>query len=329
VNKRRQIVIAMGLSALASPFGSFAQQPGKVWRIGFLGLGNAVNTSSRVEALRAGMRELGYIEEKHFVIEFRWAESNYARLPPLATELVELKVDVIVTHGSPGTHAAKNATSTIPIVMAAGGDPVAEGIVASFARPGGNITGGTFFSPQISAKRIELLKDALPRLTQVAVLLHERADAVSVNAILQLMESLAATKKIALHKFTTQGVGDFENTFVAMAKQRVGAVVVPEILALTINPKEIADLATKYRLPVAGNTELAQAGGMLGYGVNILEMFRRSAYLIDRILKGTKPADLPIEQAAKFELVFNMKTAKALDVKIPQSILIQATKVIE
>ena len=329
MNNRRKLVLALGAGALISPFASFSQQQSKLWRIGFLGLGNAINTSSRVEALRNGMRELGYVEEKHFVFDFRWAEGNYVRLPSLAVELVDLKVDVIVTHGSPGTHAAKNATGTIPIVMAAGGDPVAEGIVASFARPGGNITGGTFFSPQISAKRIELLKDALPRLTQVAVLLHERADAISVNAILQLMESLATTRKIALHKFTTQGIGDFENAFAAMAKQRVGAVVIPEILALTINPKEIAELAAKHRLPVAGNTELAQAGGMLGYGVNILEMFRRAAYLIDRILNGTKPADLPIEQATKFDLVANIRTAKVLGIKIPQSILVRADKVIE
>jgi putative ABC transport system substrate-binding protein len=327
MNNRRKLLIALGACALTAPLSSFAQQAGKVYRIGFLGIESASNTASRVEGLRMGLREFGYVEGKNISIEFRWADGKYDQLPDLAAELVRLKVDIIVTHGSPGTLAAKQATTTIPVVMAAGGDPVAAGIVTSFARPGGNVTGATFFSAELSAKRIELLKEATPRATKIAVL--ATLDNPVIESTLQAMERTAKLLKVEFKLFDVRSPLDYESAFAAMVKQGVGAVVIPEIVALNVNPKAIADLAAKHRLPSIGNKEFAEAGGMIGYGVNIPEMFRRAAYFIDKILKGTKPADLPIEQATKFEVVVNMKTTKALGIKIPDSIMLRADKVIE
>jgi putative ABC transport system substrate-binding protein len=328
MNNRRKLIVALGSGALTVPFGSLAQQQGKVWRIGFLGPGTASNTATRLEALRAGLRELGYAEGKNIVIDYRWADGKPDRLPALAVELVRLNVDVIVTHGSIGPLAAKQATTTIPTVMAVGGDPVAAGIVASLARPGGNITGATFFSADLSAKRIELLKEALPRVTQVAALVTP-PDNTDFKPTLQTMELTAELLKVKLPRFVVRGPKEFEGAFAAMIKQRAGGVVIPEFLQLNIHANEIAELALKHHLPLAGNSEFAEAGGLIGYGANIIEMFRRAAYFIDKILKGTKPADLPIEQATKFDLVVNMKTAKALGIKIPDSIMLRADKVIE
>jgi putative ABC transport system substrate-binding protein len=245
----------------------------------------------------------------------------------MASELIGLNIDVIVTHGSPGTLAAKQASAAIPVVMAVGGDPIAAGIVTSFARPGGNVTGGTFFSPELSAKRLEVIKEAMPRIRQVAVLI-DQPDEPSIRATVQAMTNAAKSLKVELKLFGTRGPEDFESAFAAMSKH-VGAVVIPEFLALNIYPNAIAGIAAKHRLPSAGNKEFAEVGGMMGYGVNIPEMFRRAAYFIDRILKGTKPADLPIEQATKFDLLVNLKTTKAIGIKIPQSILLRADKVIE
>ena len=332
MNTRRTILIALGAGALGASLASLAafaqQQPGKSARIGFLGPADASGYASRTEALRGGLRDLGYIEGKNIVIDFRWAEGKYDRLPALAAELVRLKVDVIVTSGTPATRAAKGATATIPIVMAEiGGDPVADGIIASLARPGGNLTGSTFFSPELSAKRLELLKEILPRTTQAAALFNP--DNPATKPLLLAVETRARQLKVGVRQFEARGPNDFGRAFSAMAKSHVGALVIQEDAMFNVNLKAIADLASKHRMLSAGGEEYAAAGGLLAYGVNFPELFRRAAYFIDRILKGAKPSDLPVEQAARFNMVLNMKTAKALGIRIPNAVLQRADKVIE
>ena len=327
MNTRRRLVVALGAGVLA-PLASFAQQqPAKVPRIGFLGSASASGFASRIEALRAGLRDLGYVEGKNIVIEFRWADGKYDRLPELAAELVRLKVDVLVTAGTPGTLALKRATTRIPIVMATSGDAVATGLVASLARPGGNVTGTTIVSPELMVKRLELLKEAFPRTRQVAVLSNPVNPVQGLSV--QAMEIAARSLKVGLQKFEARGPNEFESAFSAIAKQRVDAIAIQQDGAFIANAKGIADLAVKHRLPSAGNKEFAEAGGLIGYGVNLLEIDRRAAYFVDRILKGAKPGDLPVERPTKFELVVNLKTAKALGVKIPDSIRLRADKVIE
>ena len=329
MTSRRTVLKALtGATLLARPLAGLAQQPAKIARIGFLGLVSSTGWASRVEALRAGLRDLGYVEGKNIVIEFRWADGKYDRLPNLAAELVRLNVDVLVTAGTPGTRAAKRATSTIPVVMAVSGDAVATGLVASLARPGGNITGSTFFDPELTAKRLELLKEAMPRVAQVAALLNPDNPA-SIGPVLQAMQIAAKSMKVGLQQFEVLGPNEFDSAFAAMANRRVDAVAVLDDGVFLANARAIADVAAKNRLPLIGNKEFAEAGGLIGYGVNFLELWRRAAYFVDRILKGAKPGDLPVEQATKFELIINMKTARALGIKIPDSILVRANKVIE
>ncbi len=320
--------MALASVAWAAPLTAFAQQKGKVWRIGFLGLTTASSTASRVEALRAGLRDLGYVEGKNIVIEFRWAEDKYDRLPELAAELVRLKVDVIVTAGTVGIRAAKSATTTIPIVMASIGDPVALGLVASLARPGGNVTGMAGFSPEVAAKRLELLMDAFPRTKQVAVLFNPDNPSF-VRVTLPAMEAAAKSLKLELHQFGVRGPGDYDSAFAAMAKRRVDAVVVLDDGALVANFGPIVKLAAKMRLPSIGLPEFAEAGGLMAYGPSRLASVRRAAYFVDRIFKGAKPADLPVEQATRFETLLNQKTAKALGLQFPQAVLARADRVIE
>ena len=324
---RRKLVFALGAGALA-PLTSIAQQPpAKIARIGFLGSTSASGFASHLEALRTGLRESGYVEGKNIAIEFRWAEGKLDRLPELAAELVRLKVDVIVTHGTPGALAAKHATSTIPIVVATVGDPVGRGLIASLARPGGNVTGLSNFSTELSAKRIELLKDALPRIRNVAVLVN--SDNFGSVGTFQAMEITARSLKVRLHKFEVRGPKEFESAFSSMAKQRVDAVAMTNDALFISNPKAIADLAAKQRLPAIGFPEFAEAGGLLGNGADLVAMFHRSANFIDRIFKGAKPSDLPVEQPMRFEMVINRKTANALGLKISNTMLVQATKIIE
>jgi putative tryptophan/tyrosine transport system substrate-binding protein len=329
MNNRRRIVLAVGAGALAAPLASFAQQqPAKIARIGFLGLGSATSSYAiQMDALRAGLRDLGYVEGKNIVIEYRWVDGKYDRLPELAAELVRLKVEVLVTHGTPGVLAAKGATTTTPIVMAAVADPVANGLVASLARPGGNVTGCSYFAPELHAKRLELLKRALPRVTLVAALLNP--DNASIAPLLKETRITADLAKVRLQQFDVRGPGEFESAFSAMAKGRIDAVVVFDDPMLIANRGAIADLAAKHRIPSVGQKEFAEAGGLMGYGQILVELFRRTAYFVDRILKGAKPADLPVEQASRFEMVVNMKTAKALGVTITQSVLARAVRIIE
>ena len=274
----------------------------------------------RVDAFRAGLRDLGYVEGKNIVIEFRFAEGQYDRLPELAAELVRLKVDVIVTHSAPGALAAKQATATnpIPVVMTNVGDAVGSGIVASLARPGGNITGDTFFVTELVAKRLEVLKDAIPRVRRVAVLANP--DNAATGQYLQAMETAARELNVALLRFDARGPADLDGAFAAMAKESVDALAVIEDVVLIANFKRIAELAVKQRLPSISFVEYADAGGLFGYGVNFLALYRRAPVFVDKILKGAKPADIPIERPTTFEFVINMKTARALGLAVSSAI---------
>jgi ABC-type uncharacterized transport system substrate-binding protein len=326
---RRRVCLLIGTSALAAPFmSSGQQQPAKPVRIGVLIPASASGYASRVEALRAGLRDLGYVEGKNLVIELRSADGQYDRLPGLAAELVRLKVDVIVTSGTPGTRSAKQATGDIPIVMAVSGDAVATGLIASLARPGGNITGTTYFDPELHAKRLEMLKEAIPRITRVGALLNPD-NPQSMGTTLQRLRLAAESLKLELPLFEARSPNEFEGAFSAMAKKRVDAVEIVDDAMFLGNLRAIANLAANTRLPSTGAKEFAEAGGLIGYGVDFAGTYRRAAYFVDRILRGAKPGDLPVEQATKFELVINGKTAKALGVTIPQQLLLRVDRVIE
>lgn len=319
---RRDTVLAL-LVLGAAPLAT-GQQQTKIPRIGFVGV---ATTPSRVEALRAGLRDLGYVEGKNFVIEIRWADGKYERLPELAAELVRLKVDVLITGGTPGTVALRHATSTIPIVMAASGDAVATGLVSSLARPGGNITGSTFFNPELAAKRLELVKSVLPRAKRIAVLLNPENPASA--PILRAMESTAASLKFELRTFHVKNPNEFSAVMSGMRKAHIDAVVPFEDAMFIQNAKTIADLARKQRLPTIGFGELVQAGGLISYGVDIDSFFRRAAAIVDKILKGARPGDIPVEQSSKFELIINMKTANALGLTVSKELLLRADKLIK
>jgi putative ABC transport system substrate-binding protein len=324
--KRRDAVTA--LAALgAAPLASFAQQQGKVWRIGFLGVTNASGYVSELEAIRRRLGELGYTEGRNIVIEYRWAEGNPERLKKMAAELVALKVDAIITHSIPGTRTAAQATKTIPIVMADGADPVGAGLIASHARPGGNITGSTSFQPENSTKRLQLLTEVVPRLKRVAALFN----ALNTNndVYLRELEPAAIQLKVELQQFAVKGIGELPSAFAAMAEKRMEAAVIGEDPVLNTSARAIAELAVKHRLPASGFTNFADAGGLLGYGANRALVYGRAANFVDKILRGAKPGDLPIEGATKFDLIVNLKTAKALGVRVPTGLLQRADRVIE
>ena len=326
MKNRRQVLTVLCAGALA-PLAAFAQRPVKIPRIGFLGPSSAASIAGRLEGLREGLRELGYVEGKTIFIDYRWAEGDYSRLPAIADELVRLNVDVIVTHTTNGARAAKQATTKIPIVMAAVGDVVAGGLVTNLARPGGNITGLSFFQPEVGAKRLEIIKEVAPRSTQFAFLYNP--DSLGSVPIVRSVENAASLLKIDLQLIAVRVPDDYESAFLAMKKKGVNAVVADEEQIFIANVKRVAGLAAKHRIALIGSIESAEAGGLIGNGVNVPALFRRAAYFIDKILKGAKPGDIPVEQPTKFELIVNMKSAKALGVKIPQTILVRATKVIE
>jgi putative ABC transport system substrate-binding protein len=325
VNKREFIALIGG--AATWPLAARAQQP-KVARIGYLGLVSASWHAPRANAFRAGLRDLGYVEGKDIVIEFRWAEGQYDRLPALAAELVRLNVDVIVTHTVPGAIAAKQATSTIPIVITAASDLLAFGLVESLARPGGNLTGLSFFNAELTAKRLELLKELAPSLAKAAVLLNPNNRSGN-ELILRALEPTAKALKVELLTFEARGPGDFEGVFAAMVSQRIGAAVLHEDPMLNANSKAIVDIIAKHHLPTCGFPEFVSAGGLMAYGINLPEMDRRAAVFVDKILKGAKPANLPVERATKFTTIVNLRTARAMGIDMPTSILLRADEVIE
>ena len=325
--KRRHFIKVIGGMAMACPLVLHAQPLARVARIGFLGSASAPGSAKSVEALRTGLRDLGYVEGKNIVIEFRWAEGRYDRLSALVTDLIRLKVDLIVTHGTPGTRAAKKATSTIPIVMAISGDAIATGLVTSLARPEANVTGSTFFIPQLNAKRLELVKEVCPYVARVAALSNPN-NPVS-KPIIPAMQAAATPLKLDFDIAEAQGPGEFDRAFASMAKRGVDAVVITEDGEFAASFGAIAALALANKLASIGAQEYAKAGGLIGYGVDLLGLYRRAAYFIDKILKGSRPADLPIEQPTRFELVINIKTAKTLGLEIAPAMLARADEAIE
>ena len=327
---KKILLSAVATFILASFHLAQAQQAKKVPRIGYLsGRGDPSTPDPLVEAFRQGLRDLGYIEGKNILVEYRYAEGKLDRIPSLVAELVQLKVDVLVSSTLPAIRAAKQTTKTIPIVMLTNVDPVATGIVDSLARPGGNITGLARFMTELSGKRLELLKEVVPKISHVGVLW----DADDPDAAIGFKEYEAAARalKIQLQSLEVRGPNpDLEGAFQAAAKGRASALITVRNLLLLRYPKRIADLATKNRLPsIYEGSDFVETGGLMSYSSNDAESFKRAAYYVDKILKGTKPADLPVEQPTKFELIINLKTAKQLGVTIPQSVLYRADKVIK
>jgi putative ABC transport system substrate-binding protein len=318
-------------SLLLAPCSSVAaQQPKKVPRIGYLSLGNPASEFARAEAIRLSLRELGWIEGQNIAIEYRYAEGNNDRSPELAAELVRLKVDIIVVVGGAGpVRAAKNATKTIPIVMAgAGSDPVEAGLVESLARPGGNVTGITNLDRQLGGKRMELLKEAVAKLARVAVL-YESANSSSVLEVKEVLPVAARALGLTVRFWEVRAADDFERVFAAMGKQRSDGLYVLGSPLMRPNAKRIAGLALKSRLPsIYVIKEFVNAGGLIYYGADEAESNRRVAGYVDRILKGARPADLPVEQPTKFEFVINLKAAKQIGITIPANVLARADKVI-
>jgi len=308
-----------------------AQQPTKVPRIGYLSSVDPATSSAGTEGIRLALRRLGYIEGQNIAIEYRYAEGKGNRAPELAAELVRLKVDIIVVSGgTPLVLTAKNATKTIPIVMGGGGnDPVAAGLVESFAHPGGNVTGLINLGRELGGKKLELLKEAVPKLVRVAVF-YDPANPPGLHEVKELLPADARALKLTIQPWEIRAVDDFEKVFAALNKQRPdGLYPVTGGGLLRSNQKRIAGFALKSRLPsVYGNKEAVDAGGLMSYGADRADSYRLVAYYIDKILKGAKPGDLPVEQPTKFELVINLKTAKEIDVTIPQRVLAKADRVI-
>jgi putative ABC transport system substrate-binding protein len=330
-SRRRLLSGSLALAGLSLLSGrKVAGQPtAKVPRIGFLAVGSREGRAFLIEGFRQGLREHGYVEGQNIVIEYRFSEDRNDQLPALAAELVALKVQLIVASGTPASFAARDATSTIPIVMGGiAADPVATGLVASLARPGGNITGMTMMSPQLAGKRLELLKRTVPGLVRVAVLWNPPNPAY--GPILKELEAAAPTLGLTLQRMEVRVPGDLEGAFAAATRQRAGALIAPGDPLTTNRPKMVADLAFKYRMPtIMEIKEFVEAGGLLSLGLDLGDSYRRAATHVDRILKGAKPAELPMEQPTKFDLFVNLKTARVLGLTIPQSVLLQASQVVE
>jgi putative ABC transport system substrate-binding protein len=307
-----------------------AQQPKKVFRIGYLARGNPTSESARSEAIRRGLRELGYIEGQNIAIEYRYAEGKIDRLPELAAELVRLRVDVIVASGGQAPiRAAMNATKTIPIVMAGQGtDPVAAGLIDSLARPGGNVTGLTNLNIDLGGKRLELLKEAVPKLARVAVLYDPTSEA-NVLQIKEYLPPAARALKLTIRSWEVRDGDAFDRAFGALNKERPDGLYVTGSPLMLTNKKQIAGLAMKSRLPTMYvNRELVEAGGLMYYGANTADSYRQVTWYIDKILKGAQPADLPVQQPMKFDFVINLRTAKQIGVTFPPDLLARATKII-
>jgi putative tryptophan/tyrosine transport system substrate-binding protein len=325
--KRREFLALLGGAAVSWPLAAKAQQPAKVARVGFLRFGSASAYAGRVEALRAGLRQLGYVEGTNIVIEFRWAET-VDQLPELAAELVRMNADVIFAMSSTEVEAARQVTNTIPIVFATHADPVGLGHVASLARPGGNITGLTTILTDLVAKELEVLKEAVPQATRIGVLFSPTAP--SHRPAVQAVETAGEKLGVQLVMVPARTVEDFEGAFSTLSREHVGGFVVVDAPLTVSHRARLAELALKHRLPgIFGTKENVEAGGLMSYGPDFNDMCRRAAIYIDKILKGVKPAELPVEQASKYELIINLKTAKAIGLAIPESFLLRADGVIE
>ena len=329
--KRKITVITLCAILLTLNFPSSAQQPAKIPRVGFLsGSGNPNTPGPQLEAFRRGLQELGYIEGKNILVEYRYIEGKRDRVPSLVAELVQLKVDVLVSPNLPAIRAAKQATKTIPIVMVINWDPVAtEGLIDSLERPGGNITGLSRLTRDLSGKRLELLKEVVPGISRVGVL--DDADVPLQTKASKDYQAAGRALKIQVQSLEIRGPNpDLEGAFQAAVKSRIGALIATQITAVIPYTEKIADLAIKNRLPLMVETgSSVEAGGLMSYAASDADLFRRAAIYVDKILKGAKPAELPVEQPTKFELVINLKTAKQIDLTIPPNVLLRADKVIK
>jgi putative ABC transport system substrate-binding protein len=326
--KRKITVLTLCAMLFALGVPVDAQQTGKIFRIGFLDPSNASSITGLLEAFRQELRKLGWIEGKDFTIEYRFGENKPGRLPELAAELVRLKVDLIVTTGDGPTFGAKKATTTIPIVMTTSSDPVAQGLVASLARPGGNVTGLSSLAAELNTKRLEILKDAVPKLTRVALL---QAPGVTGDLQLKELRPAAVALKLKLEEIETQpDAKGLESAFQIAKQKQVGAIMTIAIRAFFAERKRIVELAGKYKFPaIYFQKEFVDEGGLISYGVDYVDLFRRAAVYVDKILKGAKPADLPVQQATKFEFVINLKAAKQIGLTLSPEFLARANQVIK
>ena len=326
--RQSAILLTLVLAMLGTPGAADAQQPSKTPRIGVLSPLSPSADGPNVKALREGLRELGYVDGQNIVLDYRWAEGQLDQLPDLMAELLRFKPDVIVTSGAPAALAAKRATPDIPVVMAQINDPVGLGLVASLAKPGGNFTGLANLHTDMAGKQLELLKEVVPKLSVVAVLWNpaNRGAELIVRHVRHATRALGA----AFEAVEVRDPAELESAFAAMKRQRASALLVPPDPFFLPHGKQIVGLAARHRLPaVYGWREFVEAGGLMAYGPSVRDMFRRSAAYVDKILKGTRPSDLPVEQPTRFELVINLKTAQALRLTLPQSLLVRADQVIQ
>ena len=328
--KEKIRVLTLCAMLLALCASAEAQQAKKVHRIGYLSMRDPAGESSRYETMRLALRELGYIEGQNIAAEYRYAEGKLDRAPELAAELVRLKVDIIVAAGDPGVRAAKNATTTIPIVMTGqGSDPVGAGFVESLARPGANVTGLTNLTRELGGKRLELLKEAVPKLARVAVL-YASGSSSSVLELKEVLPAAARALGLTARSWEVRDADGFDRAFTALNKDRPDGLYVLASTLMYVNEKRTVGFALKNRLPSMYNRrEAVDAGGLMSYGADLVDSYRRVAYFVDRILKGATPADLPVEQPTKFELVINLKTAKQIGLTIPPELLARANKLIK
>jgi putative ABC transport system substrate-binding protein len=325
----RRGFLAASIAVAVAPLAAAAQSPTKVPRVGFFTTGFPASIAHLLEGFKQGLRELGYEEGRNVHLEIRYGETKPEQLPLIAAELVRLKVDVIVAIPNPAVEAVRQATQTIPIVMPIGADPVGVGLVASLARPGGNITGLSAYAPELNGKRLQLLKEAVPRLTGVGLLMSPNT--LGNPRDLDETQSAARTLRVRTQLFEVQDSAALDGVFRGMVKEGVDALLVyPGQPTLFANRKQVVELAARHRLPAMYPlADYVNAGGLVSYGINNFDLFRRAATYVDKILKGTKPSDLPIEQPTKFELVINLKTAKALGLTIPPSLRLRADQVIQ
>ena len=324
---RRKLVLALGAVALAPPLVLAAERASRVWRIGFLGTETAAGYAKQIEGMRAGLRDYGFIEGKNLAIDFRWANGQRDLYPQMVSDLIRQRVDVLVSHGIVLPRMAQEATREIPIVVASmGADPVEEGLVASLSRPGGNMTGRVSLSIMLHAKHVELIKETVQKASRIAVL---RRSSSPIGTSMQSVETASRKLGLDLKLVTIDRIEEFDAALSSMKAQRIDALIVWNTGLFVSNAKQLAEIAIKHRMPMVGNPEFAESGALLGYGASIVDNFRRVGYFVDRIAKGANPATMPIEQPTTFELVVNLKTAKALGITLPPSVLVRAERVIQ